>query len=583
MSQPPVLALPDFRETFIVETDASGYGIGAVLMQKGHPIAYISKALSPRHMSLSTYERELLAIIHAVQKWQPYLAHNHFVIKTDQHSLKYLLDSKISTPFQQRWLSKLMGFNFDIVYKKGVDNKVADALSRVTHGEILQLAASSVHTDLWAAIREGWTQDGELVQIIQDLQKDPLSHGQYSWHNNELRRRGKLVIGRITPLRQQLLKWMHDSGQGVIQEFMQLQIGQCIVCQQCKAETVAYPGMLQPLPIPKAVWEDIAMDFVEGLPKSGNKEVIWVVVDRLSKGAHFVALQHPFTAVDVAQMYLDHIYRLHGPPKSIVSDRDKVFVSRFWKELLLLQGVEQQMSSSYHPQTDGQTEVLNRCLENYLRCMCFDKPKEWVKWLPLAEYWYNTTYQSAIKCTPFEVIYGQPPPLHLPYLPGESNVEAVDRSLIVREEVINILKANLVQVQQRMKRLADDHRSERHFNIGDWVYLKLQPYRQQSVVQRGNQKLSAKYFGPYLILSKVGEVAYTLQLPKESSIHPTFHVSMLKKYHGPLPIAGNNEDVGQVLIQEPESVIETKVSKRFNRMVVHWLVKWKQVGPEDAT
>ncbi|KAJ0602339.1 putative nucleotidyltransferase, Ribonuclease H [Helianthus annuus] len=245
-------------------------------------------------------------------------------------------------------------------------------------------------------------------------------------------------------------------------------IKNCVVCQQCKAETVAYPGMLQPLPIPKGVWEDVAMDFIEGLPKSANKEVIWVVVDRLSKGAHFVSLQHPFTAVDVAQLYLDHIYRLHGPPKSIVSDRDKMFLSTFWKELLALQGIDQKMSSSYHPQTDGQTEVLNRCLENYLRCMCFAKPKDWPKWLPLAEYWYNTSYHSAIKCTPFEVIYGQPPPIHLPYLPGESNVEAIDRSLSTREEVIRILKANFGQAQQRMKQLADTHRTERCFKIGGW-------------------------------------------------------------------------------------------------------------------
>ncbi|XP_022024279.1 uncharacterized protein LOC110924592 [Helianthus annuus] len=198
MCQPPVLALPNFQETFVVETDASGFGIGVVLMQKGHPIAYISKALSPRHMSLSTYERELLAIIYVVQKWQPYLAHAHFVIKTDQHSLKYLLDSKISTPFQQRWLSKLMGFNFEIMYKKGVDNKVADALSRVNHGEILQLAASSVHTDIWAAIKEEWSNDVELLKIIQDIQQNPMSHCYYSWSNGELRRKSKLVIGSST-------------------------------------------------------------------------------------------------------------------------------------------------------------------------------------------------------------------------------------------------------------------------------------------------------------------------------------------------------------------------------------------------
>ncbi|KAM0048718.1 putative ribonuclease H-like superfamily [Helianthus debilis subsp. tardiflorus] len=120
---------------------------------------------------------------------------------------------------------------------------------------------------------------------------------------------------------------------------------------------------------------------------------------------------------------------------------------------------------------------LSKCLDNYLRCLCFEKPSEWTKWLPLAEYWYNSTYQSAIKCTPFEVIYGQLPPMCLPYLPGESNVEAVDMSLAIREEVINILKADLAQAQHRMKQLVDSHRTERSFKVGDWLYLKLQHYR----------------------------------------------------------------------------------------------------------
>jgi len=162
------------------------------------------------------------------------------------------------------------------------------------------------------------------------------------------------------------------------------------------------------------------MDFIEGLPKSHGKEVIWVVVDRLSKYVHFVTLSHPYSAEDVAQAYLDNIFKLHGLPNSIVSDKDAVFISSFWQSLFSVLGVDLLLSSAYHPQIDGQTEVLNRCLETYLRCMCLHNSKDWTKWLSLAEWWYNTNYFSASQMTPYEVIYNQAPPLHLPYLPGKS-------------------------------------------------------------------------------------------------------------------------------------------------------------------
>jgi len=147
-------------------------------------------------------------------------------------------------------------------------------------------------------------------------------------------------------------------------------------CAQCKYETVATPGLLQPLPIPSQIWESITMDFIEGLPKSNGKDTIWVVINLMSKYAHFLALSHPYTAETLAQHFMDQIYKLHGAPVEIIIDRDPVFVSNFWKEFLKTLGIEQKLSSSYHPQTDGQSEVLNRCLESYLRRMCWENPKE---------------------------------------------------------------------------------------------------------------------------------------------------------------------------------------------------------------
>lgn len=215
----------------------------------------------------------------------------------------------------------------------------------------------------------------------------------------------------------------------------------------------------------------------------------------------------------------------------MVSDRDPVFLSSFWRELCSLQGVKLQHSTAYHPQIDGQTEVLNRTVETYLRCFCSDNPQECASYLPLAEWWYNTTYHSASKCSPYEVLYGQKPPIHLSYLAGEARLEMVDRSLEAREAIIELLKFHLSKAQQRMKDLDNKHRSYRQFVVGDWVYLKLQPYRQVLVSSRPFNKLAAKYFGPYLIIAKVGAVAYKLLLPADVLIHHTFHVSQLKICH----------------------------------------------------
>ena len=218
--------------------------------------------------------------------------------------------------------------------------------------------------------------------------------------------------------------------------------------------------------------------------------------------------------------------------------------------------------------------------------MCADTPQEWARWLPLAEYWYNTTYHSADRMTPYEILYGQPPPTHIPYLQGTSVFDSVDRSLQHREMIISKIKENLTKAQLRMKQQADKHRSEREFDVDTWVYLKLQPYRQQSIASRPNQKLAAKYFGPYKILKRVGKVAYTLELPANARIHPTFHVFQLKEYHGTIPILTRPTDLPTMSADTPKTpiaMIDKRAIKRSNCAVVQWLIHWSNSAPEDAT
>nr|GEW49337.1 hypothetical protein [Tanacetum cinerariifolium] len=296
-----VLSLPNFNREFVVETNACDVGIGAVLLQDGHTIAYMNKALSPKHQALSTYEKEFLAVLFALEKCRGYLLDKHFKIKSDHFSLKYLLDQRLTTPFQTKWLPKLLGFDYEISYKKGSENVAADALSRVNSSAELCLCYC-------------------LQYLVYCYNKSKTAR----WSAKEERKvSSRKMVGAF--------------------------VKECDVCQRYKPDLPAYP------------------------------------------------------ASDVAKLFLNNIYKLHGLPKIIVSDKDK---------------------------TDGQTKVFNKSLGFYLRYMIWERPKEWVDWLPLAEFWYNTNCHFATKITPYEIVYGQPPPVHLPYVPGDSMVEAVDRNVM---------------------------------------------------------------------------------------------------------------------------------------------------------
>lgn len=224
-------------------------------------------------------------------------------------------------------------------------------------------------------------------------------------------------------------------------------IAACQVCQRNKAEHLSPAGLLQPLKLPTQIWADISMDFIDSLPKSLGKSALLVVVDRFSNYAHFLPLAHPYTAASVAGLFFNQVVRLHGLPESIVSDGDALFTSNFWKELFRLCGTKLAFSSAYHPQSDGQTEVVNRTVEMYLRCFVGGQPKQWVNWISWAEFCYNTSYHTALRASPFQVVYGRDPPHLLSYVPGSSRVDAVDQALIDRDLVLQKIRSRLRHAQ----------------------------------------------------------------------------------------------------------------------------------------
>ena len=184
-----------------------------------------------------------------------------------------------------------------------------------------------------------------------------------------------------------------DGLKSDIQKF----VAECLVFQQNNVEIIKTPGLLQHLSIPSQLWEEISMDSIIGLPKSKGKSVIMVVVDRLTKYAHFCALSHPFKASTIATAFMETIQKLHGNPKIIVSDRDPIFTGNFLTKLFSCLGTQLAHSSTYHPQSDVQTMIVNKCLEDYLHYFVSDNQTQWIKWLPLAEWWYNTSFHTAAK------------------------------------------------------------------------------------------------------------------------------------------------------------------------------------------
>lgn len=370
----PVLQLPNFDEEFSLECDASGTGIGAILMQRKKPVAYYSKALSSRNLTKSAYERELMAVALAIQHWRPYLLGRKFTVFSDQKSLKQLLQQRITTGGQQNWVAKLLGYNFEIIYKLGKENNGADALSRSRDEiELNNMVYFPVWLD-WQQLNEEIHADAKLRKLIEEVKenKEERVKAGYAYKHGVLYYKNRLVIPENSDWIPKFLEEFHATPQGGHSGFyrsyrkivanlywrgmkgdVQQYVQACDTCQRQKYVTSAPSGLLQPLPIPERVWEDISIDFITSLPRSRGFEAILVVVDRLTKYCHFVPLKHPYTAKTLAKIFVKEVVQLHGVPNSVVSDCDPLFMSLFWKEFFKMQGTKLQMSTAYHPQSDG--------------------------------------------------------------------------------------------------------------------------------------------------------------------------------------------------------------------------------------
>jgi hypothetical protein len=290
-----VLTTPDFTKAFIVECDALGNGIGVVLMQEGRPLAFESRPLKGRDLHKPIYEKEMMEIIHALKKWRPYLIGRNFKVKTDHDSLKYFLEQRLSLEEQQKWVTKILGYDFEIIYKKGKKNFVANSLSRKDEDvEAFLCAISIIQPDWIMEARDEWKNDEKVWTLIQRLQQDSNASDTSTWKNDSLWYKDCLYLCKNSQLKQKVLLEFHTSPVGGHSGFLktyhrvkkdffwdglkinvQRFVAECLVCQKNKVETIKTPGLLQTLSIPSQRWEEVSMDFITGLLNSEGKSVSW--------------------------------------------------------------------------------------------------------------------------------------------------------------------------------------------------------------------------------------------------------------------------------------------------------------------
>ncbi|VFQ91119.1 unnamed protein product [Cuscuta campestris] len=491
-----------------------------------------------------------------------------------------------------------MGFKFRIEYKPGASNRAADALSRrddddpamlfVTTAQPLPLLLESLRAEN-AALPD--------LRQLHEACAAGKAPAHISVHTGLLYYKRRLHVSPVSPLRVHILTEFHSTPlaghQGVERTFRRIAavfywpalrrevrqfVASCEVCQVTKYSTQKPAGLLQPLPIPDRVWDSASMDFITGLPTSQGFTAIMVVVDRLSKYAHFGPLPTGFDAPRAACLFVDIVVKHHGFPLSIISDRDSIFMSLFWRESMRLSGTTLKFSTAYHPQTDGQMEVVNRGLEQYLRAFTYERPSKWALFLPWAELALNCSHHEGIGMSPFKALYGRDPPLLFSTLSVRARTPEVEAVLQERADLLNDLKAHLSKMQNRMRAQANKHRRDVSFAVGDRVLLKLQPYRQHSAGRPLSAKLGRRYYGPFEILERVGSVAYRLRLPEGCRIHDVFHVSLLRPFVSRPDSAPNPTLPDSFFKGRPISVPVTALQ---SRMILvdgtpqhQWLIRW---------
>ncbi|GJV14247.1 putative reverse transcriptase domain-containing protein [Tanacetum coccineum] len=571
----PILTLPDGVEDFVVYCDASNQGLGCVLMQRGKVIAYASRQLKTHEKNYTTHDLELGAVVFALKTWRHYLYGTKSVIYTDHKSLQHIFDQKELNMRQRRWIELFSDYECEIRYHPGKANVVADALSRKERLKPRRVRAMAVtiqagmREKIQAAQSEALKQENVIMENLHGLdQQMEKKEGESLYFMD------RIWVPLVGSVRTMIMDEAHRSKYSVhpgadkmyhdlrdmywwpgMKRDIATYVSKCLTCSKVKAEHQRPSGLLQQPEIPEWKWDKITMDFITKLPRSkSGHDTIWVIVDRLTNSAHFLAIREDYSTEKLAKIYIDEIAARHGVPVSIISDRDGRFTSRCWQIVQKPLGTRLDLSTAYHPQMDGQSERTIQTLEDMLRACVIDFGGSWDVHLPLAEFSYNNSYHSSIKCALFEALYGRK--CSSPVLWAEIGESSLIGPELVQEmtDKVVLIKEKLKAARDHQKSYADNRCKPLEFEVGDRVMI--------------------------------GPIAYRLRLPEElSGVHDTFHVSNLKKCLADaslhVPLDEIKVDKTLRFVEEPVDIMDREV-KRLKRSKISFVkVCWNsKLGPE---
>ncbi len=637
----PVLAHPDPTKPFYLFFDASTtIAMGGVLCQADvenflHPVAFESVKLKEAEKRYPVHELETYAFVHCLKRWRHYLDAQRFYVYTDNRSVETILTNTNPSHRLIRWIDWLQSFQFTIKHIPRSLNTVADAMSKCEHAKLSDLKTIEEDVDvepiMLSTIRSTLLSDETLEKIKACYHDDPLwkdlyatmlrqkedseddeiqiSIQNYSLVDDfivESQEPHRLCLPFDQELFREIMSVFHDSAVGGAhlgvektldklnatfylnnaQKHVRDYVRTCDSCQRVKATNDKPAGLMVPLEVPQGRWTSISMDWITALPLTNNgHDAILVFVDRFTKRAHFHPCKTTDTAVDTANAFLENVVRLHGIPLSIVSDRDPRFVSDFWTAFCKLLGIQKKMSTSMHAQTDGQTERMNRTLEEMLRHYVNYQLDDWDSFLPCVEFAYNSSCNATLRMSPFEADVGFNPFGDIIWNGYKVTVRnATAEELTNRlNSIANQVRNAIRDAQRRQKLYYDKKRQEVNYDVGDMVLLDRTRINVDAYANIKKVKFLPRWCGPFKIVERIGKVAYRLELPPKSNAHDVFHVVALRKYDKAKDgrIIPTPDPV--IVDGELEYEIEEILDERTRRRRTEYLVKWKGFPLHEAT